>query len=154
MNFFRWERKSMKASGHGRSKLRIILRTVLCATMAVYALPCAPNAAGQAENDKSLAVEYSEAQGFAQNQVSEVVITDNGIMKISIDECSFCGAFKNEDARNRIARSALEWFLVKTGRQVGTVEWYNKSKVRIMTITGDRAHSEITSGLPCAIQRK
>ena len=133
---------------------KIQLRSILLTMLLSYCIPCAYSTANQTEQNKSLAVQYSEAQGFSKNQVLDVVMTDNRIMKISIDECSFCGAFKNEDTRNRIARSTLEWFLTTTGSQAGTVEWYNRSQVKIMTITGNRDRSEITSGLPCAIKQE
>lgn len=129
-------------------------RATLCIMLLVLVMPCALVTADATEQNKNLAVQYSEAQGFSKNQVLDVVITDNRIMKISIDECSFCGAFKNEDTRNRIALSTLEWFLTTTGSQAGTVEWYNRSQVKIMTITGSRDQSEITSGLPCAIKKE
>lgn len=112
--------------------------------------------ASDAPPDKSgeLMSEYSKAMGFAKGQVLDASIIDNGIMKISVDECSFCGAFKNEDSRNRIARSSLEWLLSKTGSKTGTVEWYNRAQVKIMTISGSLDQSEITSGLPCAIKKQ
>ena len=105
--------------------------------------------------DKSseLMAEYSKAMGFAKGQVLDASISDTGLMKIAIDECSFCGAFKNEDSRNRIARSTLEWFLSQTGGKTGTVEWYNRAQVKIMTISGSPEQSEITSGMPCAIKK-
>lgn len=96
--------------------------------------------------------EYTTALGFAKNQVFDASISDNSTLILSVDECSFCGAFKNEDTRNRIARSSLEWLLSKTGGTTGTVEWYNRGRVIIMTISGSREQSEITSGLPCAIK--
>jgi hypothetical protein len=101
-----------------------------------------------------LRTEYTKAMGFVEGQVLDASISDNSIMKISIDECSFCGAFKNEESRNRIARSTLEWLLAKTGAATGTVEWYNKARVNVMTISGSREHSEITAGPPCAIKKQ
>ncbi len=105
-----------------------------------------------AADQPDLISEYTAALGFAKNQVFDASISDNSTLKLSIDECSFCGAFKNEDTRNRIARSSLEWLLSKTGEKTGTVEWYNRGRVKIMTISGSREQSEITSGLPCAIK--
>ena len=111
--------------------------------------------AADAPPDKSeLIAEYSKAMGFAAGQVLDASISDNATMKVTIDECSFCGAFKNDESRNRIARSTLEWFLSKTGATTGTVEWYNKAQVNIMTISGSREHSEITAGMPCAIKKQ
>ena len=83
-----------------------------------------------------LIAEYSKAMGFAAGQVLDASISDNATMKVTIDECSFCGAFKNDESRNRIARSTLEWFLSKTGATTGTVEWYNKAQVNIMISHG------------------
>jgi len=102
----------------------------------------------------NLISELSTALGFTKNQVFDASISDNSTLKLSVDECSFCGAFKNEDTRNRIARASLEWLLSKTGGKTGTVEWYNRSRVKIMTISGSREQSEITSGLPCAIKKQ
>jgi hypothetical protein len=101
-----------------------------------------------------LRADYSKAMGFAEEQVLDASISDNGIMTVSIDECSFCGAFKNDESRNRIARSTLEWLLSRTGGTTGTVEWYNKAQVNIMTISGSRENSEITAGMPCAIKKQ
>ena len=102
--------------------------------------------------DKSeLIAEYSKAMDFAAGQVLDASISDHAVMKVTIDECSFCGALKNEDSRNRIARSTLQWFLSQTGNTTATVEWYNRSQVKIMAISGNRDKSEVTSGMPCAI---
>jgi hypothetical protein len=98
-----------------------------------------------------LRAEYSKAMGFAAGQVLDASISNHAVMKVTIDECSFCGTFKNEESRNRIARSTLAWFLTKTGGASGTVEWYNRSQVKIMAISGSRDKSEVTSGMPCAI---
>jgi hypothetical protein len=105
-------------------------------------------------DEQELVAEYSKAMGFAAGQVLDASICDNAILKVTIDECSFCGSLKNEDSRNRIARSTLEWLLTNTGGTTGTVEWYNKAQVNIMTISGSREHSEITAGTPCAIKKQ
>ena len=105
-----------------------------------------------AENNDLLA-EYSKHMGFAKKQVLVVSIVNN-IMKVSIDECSFCGTFKNDKKRSDIARKTLDWFLKKTGQKEGKVEWYNSSQTRIMTISGTSAKAEITSGPPCAIKQQ
>lgn len=139
---------------------RVEYSNVSCVRFAIFlvalifgcSLP-APAAAAPPGTGTDLKAEYSKAMGFAAGQVLDASISDNGIMKVSIDECSFCGAFKNDESRNRIARSTLAWFLSKTGAVTGTVEWYNKARVNIMTISGSREHSEITAGLPCAINK-
>ena len=99
-----------------------------------------------------LASEYSKHMGFAKKQVLDVSIADR-VMKVSINECSFCGMLKNDKKRSALAHKTLNWFLDKTGQKEGTVEWYNKSKTRIMTISGSGAQAEITSGPSCAINK-
>ena len=91
--------------------------------------------------------------GFAKNQVLDASITDS-VLKLSINECSFCGAFKDDKKRSDIAHKTLDWFLGKTGQKEGTVEWYNKSQQKIMVITGSTTDAEITTGPSCAIQNK
>ena len=104
-----------------------------------------------AQND-NLVSEYSKHMGFDKKQVLDVSITNN-VMKVSIDECSFCGSFKNDKKRSDIAYKTLNWFLEKTGQKEGTVEWYNKSQTRIMIIAGTGAQAEITTGSSCAINK-
>lgn len=99
-----------------------------------------------------LVAEYSKHMGFAKNQVLDISIAEN-VMRISINECSFCGVLKNDKKRSELAHKTLDWFLQKTGQKEGTVEWYNKSQTRIMTITGNGAQAEITSGPSCAINK-
>jgi hypothetical protein len=96
--------------------------------------------------------EYSKHMGFAKKQVLDVTIAES-IMRISINECSFCGVLKNDKKRSDLAHKTLNWFLDKTGQKKGTVEWYNKSKTRIMTISGNGVQTEITSGPSCAINK-
>jgi len=130
---------------------RAVLKTVVVITLLVGG----NNVCSVASADQpDLISEFSTALGFTKNQVFDASISDNSTLKLSVDECSFCGAFKNEDTRNRIARASLEWLLSKTGGKTGTVEWYNRSRVKIMTISGSREQSEITSGLPCAIKKQ
>jgi len=130
---------------------RAVLKTVVVITLLVGGNNmCSVASADQTD----LIAEYSTAMSFSKNQVLEAVITDNSTLKVSVDECSLCGAFKNEDSRNRIARASLEWLLSKTGGKTGTVEWYNRGRVKIMTISGSREQSDITSGLPCAINKQ
>jgi len=105
-----------------------------------------------AQND-DLVSEYSKHMGFAKKQVLDVSIT-NSVMKVSIDECSFCGSFKNDKKRSDIAHKTLKWFLEKTGQKEGTVEWYNKSQTRIMTISGTSGKADITTGPSCAIKQQ
>ena len=99
-----------------------------------------------------LIAEYSKHMGFAKKQVLDVTIAES-IMRVSINECSFCGVLKNDKKRSDLAHKTLNWFLDKTGQKEGTVEWYNKSKTRIMTISGNGARAEITSGPSCAINK-
>ena len=99
-----------------------------------------------------LVSEYSKHMGFANKQVLNVSISES-VMKISINECSFCGVLKNDKKRDDLAHKTLDWFLDKTGQKEGTVEWYNKSKTRIMTISGTGAQAKITSGPSCAINK-
>jgi hypothetical protein len=101
----------------------------------------------------NLVAEYSKHMGFAKKQVLNVSI-ENSVMKISINECSFCGVLKNDKKRSDLAHKTLDWFLQKTGQKEGTVEWYNKSQIRIMTITGTSAQAEITFGPSCAIKQQ
>lgn len=108
--------------------------------------------ANQPTQDKDLALEYARNLGFGKNQIVNVEIVDDQIMKVYIDECSFCGAFRNVKVRNNIARKSFNWFLKKTGLKKGTVEWYNSSKAKIMSITGSPSDVEIKSGFPCAIK--
>jgi hypothetical protein len=130
---------------------RAVLKTVVVITLLVGG----NNVCSVASADQpDLISEFSTALGFTKNQVFDASISDNSTLKLSVDECSFCGAFKNEDTRNRIARASLEWLLSKTGGKTGTVEWYNRGRVKIMTISGSREQSEITSGLPCAVKQQ
>jgi len=95
-------------------------------------------------------ISYAGKLGFDKNQIMNVAIVDDSTMKVYIDECSLCGVFKNAKVRNDIASKSLDWFLNKTGRKKGTVEWYNSSQVKIMSISGSLSDAEIKSGLPCA----
>ena len=106
----------------------------------------------QPAHNKDLVSEYSKHMGFAKKQVLDVSITES-VMKVSINECSFCGVLKNDKKRDDLAHKTLDWFLQKTQQKKGTVEWYNKSQTRIMTISGTDAQAEITSGPSCAINK-
>ena len=121
---------------------------MLCFTFAYQAVASPDQPAQNAD----LVSEYSKHMGFAKRQVLDVSITNN-VMKVSIDECSFCGSFKNDKKRSDIAHKTLNWFLEKTGQKEGTVEWYNKSQTRIMIIAGTGAQAEITTGPSCAINK-
>ena len=107
----------------------------------------------QPARQENLVLEYSEEMGFAKHQVLDASI-NHSVLKLSINECSFCGAFKDDKKRSDIAHKTLDWFLEKTGQKEGTVEWYNKSRQKIMVITGSSAQAEITTGPSCAIQNK
>ena len=106
----------------------------------------------QSEQDTNLIAEYSQHMGFSKKQVLDASITES-VMKISINECTFCGVLKNDKKRDDLAHKTLDWFLDKTGQKKGTVEWYNKSQTRIMTISGSPVQAEITSGPSCAITK-
>ena len=106
----------------------------------------------RAQQQADLISEYSKHMGFAEKQVLDVSIAES-IMRVSINECSFCGVLKNDKKRSDLAHKTLNWFLDKTGQKEGTVEWYNKAKTRIMTISGNGAQAEITSGPSCAINK-
>ena len=120
---------------------------IVCGVLTGYAA-ASPQQPAQHEN---LVQEYSEHMGFAKNQVLGLSI-ENSVLKLSINACSFCGTLKNEKVRSDMAHKTLNWFLQKNGQSEGTVEWYNKSRSRIMVITGSSAHAEITTGPSCAIQ--
>ena len=106
----------------------------------------------QQVNSKDLLSDYTQHMGFSKNQVLDLLV-NNSLLKLSINECSFCGVLKNEKARSDMAHKTLDWFLKKTSRREGTVEWYNKSQQRIMVITGNSAKAEITTGSSCAIKQ-
>ena len=122
---------------------------IVCCVLPRHAA-ASPQQPSQHEN---LVQEYSEQMGFAKNQVLDLSI-NNRLLKLSINECSFCGALKNEKVRSDMAHKTLNWFLQKTGQSEGTVEWYNESQKKIMVITGSSAQSEITTGPSCAIPNK
>ena len=109
-------------------------------------------ASAETKQQPDLISEYSKHMGFAEKQVLNVSIAES-IMRVSINECSFCGVLKNDKKRSDLAHKTLNWFLDKTGQKEETVEWYNKSKTRIMTISGNGARAEITSGPSCAINK-
>jgi hypothetical protein len=132
-------------------------RSVLAAGIAV--LVCCFTLSGQMgassnqpEQNADLISEYSQHMGFAKKQVLDVSIAES-VMRVSINECSFCGVLKNDKKRSELAHKTLDWFLQKTGQKEGTVEWYNKSQTRIMTISGTGAQAEITTGPSCAINK-
>ena len=121
---------------------------IFCFTFASQTI-ASSNQSGQ--ND-DLVSEYSKHMGFAKKQVLDVSITES-VMKISINECSFCGVLKNDKKRDDLAHKTLDWFLDKTEQKKGTVEWYNKSQTRIMTISGNSAQANISTGPSCAIKQ-
>ena len=108
--------------------------------------------AEQAALKKDLPLEYANKLGFKKGQILSVEIVDDSIMKVYINECSFCSAFKNTAKRNDIAIKTLDWFLNKTGHKKGTVEWYNRNKKKVMSISGSLSDSEIKLGTSCSIQ--
>jgi len=103
----------------------------------------------QPGHDTDLVAAYVQHMGFAEHQVINAAI-NNSVLALSINECSFCGAFKDEKKRAEIAHKTLNWFLEKTGHREGTVEWYNTSRQKIMVITGSTAQAEITTGSSCS----
>ena len=100
------------------------------------------------KNDLSL--EYTEKLGLKKAQILNIEIVNDSTLKVYINECSFCGAFSNAKVRNDIAHKTLDWFLNKTGYKKGTVEWHNKSKAKIMSISGSLSASEIKLGSSCS----
>ena len=119
---------------------------IFCFTLASQTIA----SSNQLAQSKDLLSEYSKQMGFAENQVLDLSI-NNSLLKLFINECSFCGAFKDDEKRSDIANKTLEWFLEKTGQKEGTVEWYNKSQQKILVITGNGVYAEITAGPSCAI---
>ena len=111
-----------------------------------------PASQNQPDQNTDLVSEYSKHMGFAKKQVLDISITES-VMKISINECSFCGVLKNDKKRDDLAHKTLDWFLDKTEQKKGTVEWYNKSQTRIMTISGNSAQANISTGPSCAINK-
>jgi hypothetical protein len=102
--------------------------------------------------NKNLPLEYSKNLGFKKGQILNIEIVDDSVMKVYINECSFCSDFKNISKRNDIARKTLDWFLNKTGHKKGTVEWYNSSKINVMSISGSLSDSEIKWGSSCSMK--
>ena len=134
--------------------MRIKVLTI-CIAVLIFCFTCsgqAPASSNQPDKKMDLVSEYSKHMGFAKKQVLDVSIIES-VMKVSINECSFCGVLKNEKKRSDLAYKTLDWFLQKTGQKEGTVEWYNKSQTRIMTISGTGAQAKITSGPSCAINK-
>ena len=125
-----------------------IAMMVVCCTLADQTV-----ASAQPAHNRDLVSEYSKHMGLSKNQVLDATIT-NSVLKLSINECSFCGLLKDEKARSDMAHTTLNWFLTKTGQSEGTVEWYNKSREKIMVITGSSAQAEISTGPSCAIQNR
>ena len=121
---------------------------VFCFTLAGQTV----SSSNQLAQNKDLVSEYSKQLGFAENQVLDLSI-NNSLLKLFINECSFCGAFKDDKKRADIANKTLDWFLEKTGQKEGTVEWYNQSQQKILVITGNSVYSEITAGPSCAIKQ-
>lgn len=102
------------------------------------------------KNDLSL--EYSKKLGLKKAQILNIEVVNDSTLKVYINECSFCGAFRNPKVRDDIAHKTLDWFLNRSGYKKGTVEWYNKSKVQIMSISGSLSASEIKLGSSCSIK--
>ena len=108
--------------------------------------------AEKTEIKNDLSLEYTEKLGLRKAQILNIEIFNDSTLKIYVNECSFCGAFSNAKVRNDIAHKTLDWFLNKSGYKKGTVEWYNKSKAQIMSISGNLSNSEITLGSTCSTQ--
>ena len=106
----------------------------------------------KAVTKKDLSLEYTETMGLRKAQILNIEIVSDSTLKVYINECSFCGAFKDPKVRDDIARKTLDWFLNKSGHKKGTVEWYNKSKVQIMSISGNLSALEIKLGSSCSIK--
>ena len=106
----------------------------------------------KAVTKKDLSLEYTEKLGLKKAQILNIETVNASTLKVYINECSFCGAFKNPNVRDDIARKTLDWFLSKSGHKKGTVEWYNKSKAQIMSISGSLSDAEIKLGSSCSIR--
>jgi hypothetical protein len=106
----------------------------------------------KAVTKKDLSLEYTETMGLRKAQILNIEIVSDSTLKVYINECSFCGAFKDPKVRDDIARKTLDWFLNKSGHKKGTVEWYNKSKATIMSISGNLSDAEIKLGPSCSIR--
>ena len=134
-----------------RGILLIVLVTL------ILHFPLAENALCKAEQPaikKDFSLEYANDMGFKKGQILNVEYVDNSKMKLYVNECSFCSTFKNPSKRDALARKTLGWFLKKKGYKEGTVEWYNKSNQKIMSISGDSSKSEIMWGQTCSINSK
>ena len=134
-----------------------IKKRVLASSISILLLSCTLAgqtfaSSNQQVHNIDLLSEYTQHMGFTKNQVLDLSI-NNSLLKLSINECAFCGTFKDSKKRANIAHKTLDWFLEETGQKAGTVEWYNKSRNRIMVITGSSAHAEITTGPSCSIQQ-
>ncbi len=105
---------------------------------------------GVIKNDLSL--EYTEKLGLKKAQILNIEVFNDSTLKVYINECSFCGAFRNPKVRDDIAHKTLDWFLNRSDYKKGKVEWYNKSKVQIMSISGSLSASEIKLGSSCSIK--
>ena len=108
--------------------------------------------AKKAVTKNDLSLEYSKKFGLKKAQILNIEIVNDSTLKVYINECSFCGAFRNPKVRDDIAHKTLDWFLNRSGYKKGTVEWYNKSKVQIMSISGSLSASEIKLGSSCSIK--
>jgi len=99
---------------------------------------------------KDLSLEYAKKLGFKKGQILNMEIVDDSTMKVYVNECSFCGAFRNAKTRNDIAHKTLDWFLNKIAYKKGNVEWYNGNKIIIMSISGSLSASEIKLSPSCS----
>lgn len=127
-------------------------KCLLVVLSVIYILYASPAAHPSAPSDhQDLILEYAAAVGLTRQQILDVAITESG-MKVVVDQCALCGSFKNKETRNRIARTSLQWLLAKTGKATGSVEWFNRSGLTVMTISGSLERSEISAGPSCAIQ--
>ena len=108
--------------------------------------------AEKAEIKNDLSLEYTEKLGLKRAQILDIEIVNDSTLKVYINECSFCGAFGNPKMRDDVARKTLDWFLNKSGQKKGTVEWHNKSKAKIMSISGSPSEAEIKLGSSCSIR--
>ena len=101
---------------------------------------------------KDLSLVYTEKLELKKAQILNIEIVNGSTLKVYVNECSLCGAFRNTNVRNDIAHKTLDWFLNKTGYKQGTVEWYNSNKIIIMSISGSLSDSEIMLGSSCSTQ--
>ena len=101
---------------------------------------------------QDLPLEYASDLGFKKGQILTMEFVGEGTMRVYINECGLCSTFNDPSKRDDMARRTLDWFLKKKGYKEGTVEWYNRSKVKVMSISGNLSDPEIKWGPSCSLK--